>query len=353
MRWIVLGAALCAASGVARAEADLAVSAAADTIPPTIAAARVVYNVSDPEETAFLEFIFSEPVDWFHAISYSSYIDTNTGGTPLQGFWYPPDRTQVRFPSQFYGYGTCEQIKVIQVVDLAGNEIVDDGIGNVFTFHLQQVHLRGQMSDHMKAHDAPPHSFAVAGNAAPLKWAPICDVPMEDGDGDSTWTQVVFFDLPCTTAAGGPVAQDVEFLFSHKCNELEPIANRMLTLDLALNPDGRDTLDLWWADEVVTDVDSRPSRPVDASLESVFPNPARLETAVAFSLAERSRVVLSVVDVRGRVVRRLTDEVRSPGTHQVIWDGRTDRGIAAPSGVYFVRFDAGRGTSTRRIVLAR
>lgn len=346
-----LGTCLLAVSGLVPAAEALAASAVGDTIPPTIASAHVLYDPDDPEETAILEFVFSEPVDWFHAVLFSNYIDSNTGETAYQGFWYPPDRTQVLFPSGFYGYGTCEQVRIINVVDLAGNEIVDDGVGNAFTFHLQQVLFRAQMRDHMKVHDVSPHSFAIEGDSYPLTMAPMCDVPLADADGDSIWTQLVFFDVPCSSAVGGPATKDVEFLFSHDCTELEPIGNRLLELDLAAHPDGRDTLDLDWADVIMTGTDPFPSR--SFSLESVFPNPTARATTVAFSLSDRSRVRLDVVDVRGRVVRHLLHQERLPGPHRVSWDGRTDRGRPAPAGVYFVRFDADGRTASRRVVVAR
>jgi len=65
----------------------------------TIASARVVYDPANPEETALLEFVYSEPVDWFAAVHFTSYIDVNTGQNPFQGYWYPPNRAEIRFPS--------------------------------------------------------------------------------------------------------------------------------------------------------------------------------------------------------------------------------------------------------------
>ena len=87
---------------------------------------------------------------------------------------------EIRFASQFWGYGTCEQVRVVNVVDLAGNQIVDDGVGNVFTFWLEQVLVKGRMLAHMHSHDDPPHTFALEGSASPLTWSPQCDVPLED-----------------------------------------------------------------------------------------------------------------------------------------------------------------------------
>jgi hypothetical protein len=45
-----------------------------------------------------------------------------------------------------------------------------------------------------------------------------------------------------------------------------------------------------------------------------------------------------VYDVRGRRVRLLADDVLPRGVHTTVWDGRTDAGTPAASGVYFARF---------------
>jgi hypothetical protein len=334
MKWIALVALL----GVV----PVPVAAVEDTTPPTVVSARVVYDPTDPEETALVEFVFSEPVEWFAAVLYSNYIDTNTGETSFQGFWYPPDRTQVRFEDQLFGFGTCEEIRVVNVKDLAGNAIVDDGVGNVFRFYLTQVLVNGNMRDHMKAHDAPPHSFALEGVlSAPGYYA--CTVPMEDVDGDSTYSKQVFFNAPCSTATGGAQSRNVPFRFSHLCAEMEPILNRTLTLDLAAHPDGRDTLDLDWANEVVTGVEELPADGRDGSrLEAVFPNPARTATSVAFSLSAPARVALDVVDVGGRVVRRLAGESWPAGPTS--WIGTAGR----PMGAGWPRASTSSGSTRAR-----
>lgn len=71
------------------------------------------------------------------------------------------------------------------------------------------------------------------------------------------------------------------------------------------------------------------------------PNPFESGTLVAFDLPEPCVVRLEVVDVQGRVVRVLTDEVWSAGRHSVVWTGENDTGGVSGPGVYFVRIQAG------------
>ncbi len=91
----------------------------------------------------------------------------------------------------------------------------------------------------------------------------------------------------------------------------------------------------------------------DFALAPVAPNPLRDGTAqIAFELPREAAVSLSVIDVRGRVVGTLFDGVRAAGRHAIAWDGRTDTGRAA-AGLYFVRFQAGGRSFTRRLVVIR
>ncbi|MCP4251681.1 MAG: T9SS type A sorting domain-containing protein, partial [bacterium] len=83
------------------------------------------------------------------------------------------------------------------------------------------------------------------------------------------------------------------------------------------------------------------------------PNPFNPSTTISYTLPSRARVHLGVYDVRGRLVATLADDVVAPGPHAVDWDGRNDRGIAVPSGVYFYRLQAGTEGLTRKMVLLK
>ncbi|MCK4511605.1 T9SS type A sorting domain-containing protein, partial [bacterium] len=89
------------------------------------------------------------------------------------------------------------------------------------------------------------------------------------------------------------------------------------------------------------------------SLEHAHPNPFNPSTTIEFSIATRGRVTARVYDLAGRKLRTLLDEVLEPGAHRTCWDGRTDGGRGAPSGVYFIRVEAAGFHATRKLVLLR
>ena len=84
------------------------------------------------------------------------------------------------------------------------------------------------------------------------------------------------------------------------------------------------------------------------------PNPLRTATRIPFALTSPATVDLAVFDVAGRRVRSILEDVPFPaGDHVAGWDGRNDRGVPVPRGIYFLRLATAEGTATRRMVVAR
>jgi hypothetical protein len=90
-----------------------------------------------------------------------------------------------------------------------------------------------------------------------------------------------------------------------------------------------------------------------ARLYGAFPDPFTTSTTVRFYLPERQLISIAVYDVRGLLVKTLVDDVTEPGTHQVVWDGRSDRNSVVGPGIYFCRMTAGGHTSSAKIVALR
>lgn len=98
--------------------------------------------------------------------------------------------------------------------------------------------------------------------------------------------------------------------------------------------------------------------PTASQIFQNYPNPIHGSTTLAYRIgADKAAVAtpvrLDVFDVAGRRVATLVNEIRSPGDHQVRWDGRDAQGRAVASGVYFARFRAGDLTSTVRMLRIR
>jgi len=103
---------------------------------------------------------------------------------------------------------------------------------------------------------------------------------------------------------------------------------------------------------VITGVTSD-NTPPKVRLNGNFPNPFNPSTTFSFDLKYEERVVLTVYDVRGRAVRHLLDASVESGSHEVVWDGKTDSGEDVPSGVYYYHLRAAGIRYSRPAVLLR
>jgi hypothetical protein len=81
--------------------------------------------------------------------------------------------------------------------------------------------------------------------------------------------------------------------------------------------------------------------------------PARGATEIDFELGERAHATLRVFDAKGRHVRLQVDESMDAGPHTVWWDGRSEAGSEAASGIYFYRIEAGGFSQSRMVVKLR
>jgi uncharacterized repeat protein (TIGR02543 family) len=89
------------------------------------------------------------------------------------------------------------------------------------------------------------------------------------------------------------------------------------------------------------------------TLGAARPTPFSHQTSVRFELARPARVTALLFDVSGRVVRDFGSVDLSPGSHDVVWDGRDGNGRPATSGSYWLRLEAPGASASRRLVLSR
>jgi hypothetical protein len=88
------------------------------------------------------------------------------------------------------------------------------------------------------------------------------------------------------------------------------------------------------------------------ALGAVSPNPSVGTTQFEFSLPREAPVRLTIVDLAGREVATLANGTATAGTHHKTWDGRTPHG-PVPSGMYYVRYEAGGEVKVRRFAVVR
>jgi hypothetical protein len=82
-----------------------------------------------------------------------------------------------------------------------------------------------------------------------------------------------------------------------------------------------------------------------------FANPFVPGGEIRFDLAGSIGGRAEIFDVRGTVVRTLSDTASAGVPARVVWDGRGDGAEPLPSGIYFVRAVAGDSEARRKLIL--
>jgi autotransporter-associated beta strand protein len=82
--------------------------------------------------------------------------------------------------------------------------------------------------------------------------------------------------------------------------------------------------------------------PMAFELYGNFPNPFRTLTYLKFDVPVKTRAMLNVYSIQGRLIRRIVkpDNVMKPGFYRVAWDCKDDNGRLMASGPYIYRFSA-------------
>jgi flagellar hook assembly protein FlgD len=88
--------------------------------------------------------------------------------------------------------------------------------------------------------------------------------------------------------------------------------------------------------------------PDQFSLLSAYPNPFNATTTLSYNIPIASNASIKIFDARGSLVSTLTSGMQSAGVHEAMWDA-----MGNPSGIYFVRLEAGIYSETSKIVLMK
>ncbi len=74
----------------------------------------------------------------------------------------------------------------------------------------------------------------------------------------------------------------------------------------------------------------------DFQLFPNYPNPFNNRTIIPFKLKTLSEIQIAIYDIRGRLIKTLFSGSKPAGRHKIVWNGKTDSGKEAASGVYYI-----------------
>jgi hypothetical protein len=190
--------------------------------------------------------------------------------------------------------------------------------------------------------------------------AAMCrDLRPPGSDGGAVWelraraSEPTLVELELTPRGELPAGMDAVLI--------DPVAGRTHALDhagrlavLALAGDGgRLLVAAGTPDFVASHSRSNATPPRALKLEPVVPNPAHDAVYLRVALPSAREIDLRVFDVSGRLVRILSPGWRAAGLHVLAWDGSTERGGFAASGIYYIRLVAGDEVRTQKVAFIR
>lgn len=112
-----------------------------------------------------------------------------------------------------------------------------------------------------------------------------------------------------------------------------------------------------WSDPIFFELTGNAiTLPIGAQLKANYPNPFNPETRIVYGIPEDIKstdvVRLEIFTVQGYRVRTLQVD-RSPGWHEVVWNGQDDRGMVTSTGMYVTRFAVGSSVKTGKMTMVK
>jgi len=151
--------------------------------------------------------------------------------------------------------------------------------------------------------------------------------------------------FPIQNEAAAPVltAQSEEYALIKAIAELE---------GTALNSEQKQVL------EQLKRLVFKKSLPKQTVLFQNFPNPFNPETWIPYQLTHEAPVTISIYNANGQLIRTLNFGSRQAGIYvsksrAAHWDGRNSLGEKVTSGVYFYTLQAGKFTTTKRMLIVK
>ncbi len=106
--------------------------------------------------------------------------------------------------------------------------------------------------------------------------------------------------------------------------------------------------------------EEKESLPYAFTLSQNYPNPFNPATTIPFQVRSLEfgvcgpiHTTLTIYNILGQKVRTLLDEKKLPGSYQIIWDGKDEKGNQASSGIYFYQLKVKDYKETRKMNLLK
>jgi glycosidase len=87
-----------------------------------------------------------------------------------------------------------------------------------------------------------------------------------------------------------------------------------------------------------------------SNFASAYPNPSGGEFKFIIELPHPSKLIITIFDISGRVIRQIDYPYSGTGSEIVAWDGTTSSGKEVPDGIYLARISSGGTVGTIKLI---
>lgn len=102
-----------------------------------------------------------------------------------------------------------------------------------------------------------------------------------------------------------------------------------------------------------TPSDNQETIPTTFKLYKNYPNPFNPSTTISFDLPKDCSVELNIYNIKGQLVRNIFNGSTKAGHHEFNWNGKTNTGLNAPSGIYFTKIKYEQQTQIGKMSLIK
>jgi len=86
---------------------------------------------------------------------------------------------------------------------------------------------------------------------------------------------------------------------------------------------------------------------------SCYPNPFRDNTTIKFKQIVNGPTTITVYNIKGQLIKTLTDQPFNSGEHDVTWDGKDDQGQRVSPGLYLYKVKSGTFCTSGKMILMK
>jgi hypothetical protein len=91
----------------------------------------------------------------------------------------------------------------------------------------------------------------------------------------------------------------------------------------------------------------------ETCLHPAYPNPANPSSMISFDLSEESHVNISIYNIKGQFITKLTDQIYPKGKFNLIWNAKDQHGKKCTTGVYLYKMNSKNYQSIKKLMIIK